>query len=65
MPEVLPGTKPLLVEGDLSSKMLEGAHTFIDGKINESIGNRLKLWNRDLTSQHAYELSVNRTEEGL
>jgi hypothetical protein len=58
MPEVLPGTKPLLMEGDLSAKMLDGAHKFIEGKINSSIANRLKLWNRDFTSRQAYELSV-------
>ena len=58
MPEVLPGTKRLMVEGDVAAKMLDGAHKFIDGKINESISNRLKLWNRDLTSRTAYETSV-------
>src|SRR6266496_418841 len=58
MPEVLPTTKPLTTEGDLSTKMLDGAHKFIEEKINESITTRLKLWNRDLTSQEAYEKSV-------
>lgn len=58
MPEVLPGTKPLTWDGDLSAKMLDGAHKFIEEKINESIVNRLKLWNRDFSSQEAYELSV-------
>jgi dienelactone hydrolase len=58
MPEVLPGTKPLSMEGDLSIKMLEGAHKFIEKKIDESVANRLKLWNRDLTSKEAYEKSV-------
>ncbi len=58
MPEVLPGTKLLAAENDLSAKMLNGAHKFIEVKINEAIGNRLKLWNRDLTSQEAYEKSV-------
>jgi len=58
MPQVLPGTKPLMMEGDLSIKMLEGAHKFIEKKIDESIAKRLKLWNRDLTSKEAYEKSV-------
>src|SRR5688572_7154027 len=58
MPEVMPGTMMLKWEGDLSAKMLDGAHKFIDGKIKESIGNRSKLWNRDLTSTEGYELSV-------
>ncbi len=63
MPEVLPGTKPLLREGDLSAKMLEGAHKFIEGKIKGSIGNRLKLWSRDLTSKEAYESSVKKNRK--
>ena len=58
MPKVMPSTKPLLPGGDLSEKMLDGAHKFIEEKINESIVNRLKLWNRDFSSQEAYEKSV-------
>src|SRR6266498_4485579 len=58
MPEVLPGTRLLEAENDLSVKMLNGAHKFIEEKINESVASRLKLWNRDLTSQQAYEKSV-------
>ena len=58
MPEILPGTKPLIRGGDLSGKMLDGAHKFIEEKINESIVNRLKLWNRDFSSREAYEISV-------
>ena len=58
MPEVLPGTRLLTQGGDLSAKMLDGAHKFIEEKINQSEDNRLKLWNRDLTSREAYELSV-------
>ena len=58
MPEVLPGTKLLTEGGDLSSKMLDGAHKFIEEKINQSIVNRLKLWKRDFNSREAYEISV-------
>lgn len=58
MPQVFPGTKPLTWEGDLSAKMLDGAHKFIDAKINASIASRAALWNRDLSSREAYERSV-------
>ncbi len=58
MPEVLPGTKPLAGDRDLSVKMLDGAHKFIEEKIHISSFNRLKLWNRDFSSQEAYEKSV-------
>ncbi|MCW3107813.1 MAG: hypothetical protein JWQ09_2319 [Segetibacter sp.] len=58
MPEVFPGTKSLLLTGDLSVKMLDGAHKFIDQKIDESIAHRSKFWNRDFSSPQSYELSV-------
>ena len=58
LPEVMPGTKPLTGEGDLSVQMMDGAHRFIERKIDESIRSRSKLWNRNLTSKGAYELSV-------
>jgi dienelactone hydrolase len=58
MPDVLPGTRPLTWQGDLSVKMLDGAHKFIDEKIEASVSARQKLWSRDLTSRDAYERSV-------
>jgi len=58
MPAVLPGTKLLTWEGDLSVKMLDGAHKFIESKIDGSVSDRSKLWNRDLSSPAAYENSV-------
>src|SRR5690349_20527685 len=63
MPDILPTTKPLAEEGDLSIKMREGAHKFTEKKIDESVANRLKLRHRDLSSKEAYEKSVepNRT----
>src|SRR6266446_8397793 len=58
MPDILPGTKPLTWDGDLSTKMLDGAHKLIDEKINESAAGRSKFWNRNFSSRQAYELSV-------
>jgi dienelactone hydrolase len=58
MPAVLPGTVPLTWQGDLSVKMLDGAHKFIEEKIEESVSSRSKLWSRDLSSPTAYERSV-------
>ncbi|MDZ4709977.1 MAG: dienelactone hydrolase family protein [Saprospiraceae bacterium] len=58
MPDVFPGTKRLTWEGDLSVKMLDGAHKFIEEKIDESVSRRLKLWGRNLSSPAAYEISV-------
>jgi len=58
MPQVMPSTKELLPDGDRSQKMLDGAHKFIEEKINESIVSRPKFWSRDYSSAKAYELSV-------
>ena len=54
----LPGTQPLTWEGDLSERMMDGAHRFVERQIDESIQKRPKHWNRDLTSRQAYERSV-------
>jgi dienelactone hydrolase len=54
----LPGTQPLTWEGDLSERMMDGAHRFVERKIEESIETRQKHWNRDFTSRQAYERSV-------
>src|SRR5262245_19150600 len=43
----LPGTEPLTWDGDLSERMMDGAHLFVERKIDESIVNRLQYWNRD------------------
>ncbi len=58
LPDVLSGTNRLTWEGDLSAKMLDGAHQFIEEKITLAIQNRSKLWNRDFNSPKAYEQSI-------
>ena len=54
----MPGTQPLTWTGDLSEKMMDGAHRFVERKIDESIRTRQKYWKRDLSSRLAYEKSV-------
>jgi dienelactone hydrolase len=54
----LPGTQPLTWDGDLSARMMDGAHRFVERKIEESIQTRQRYWNRDFTSRQAYERSV-------
>ena len=56
----LPGSQPLTWEGDLSEKMMDGAHRYVERKIAESIESRQKYWRRDLSSRAAYERSVER-----
>ena len=55
---VLPGTQPLDWDGDLSVRMMDGAHTFVERKIGESVAGRAKYWTRDFSSREAYEKSV-------
>src|ERR1041385_8769251 len=54
----LAGTQPLTWEGDLSERMMDGAHRYVEQKIAESIKTRQKYWKRDLSSRAAYEKSV-------
>jgi len=54
----LPGTQTLDWEGDLSERMMDGAHRFIERKIGESTAQRSNYWKRDLASPTAYGKSV-------
>jgi dienelactone hydrolase len=58
LPDVLPGTKPLALEEDRSITILEGAHQFIEAKIDGAPADRGRLWKRDFNSTDAYEESV-------
>ena len=54
----LPGAQPLTWEGDLSERMMDGAHRFVERKIDEAIRGRQKHWTRDFSSREAYDRSV-------
>jgi dienelactone hydrolase len=54
----LPGTRPLTDDGDLSKKMLDGAHRFVGHKIAASLTTRARLWKRDPSSPRVYEASI-------
>jgi dienelactone hydrolase len=58
IPATLPGTEPLTWQGDLAVRMMDGAHRFIERKIDESPRTRQKFWHRDLSSRGHYEASV-------
>lgn len=64
-PELLPGTRPLAEGGDLSRAMLDGAHRFVERKIDESIQERARLWSRDTSSVEAYEKSIRANRESF
>src|SRR5439155_26288553 len=55
----LPQTKPLEWEKcDLSSRLMDGAHRFIERQIAESVAKRSQFWSRDFSSPTAYVKSV-------
>src|SRR5437016_4345906 len=57
--ETLPQTKPLdWAESDLSSRLMDGAHRFIERQIAEAIAKRSQFWSRDFSSPAAYAQSV-------
>lgn len=63
---VLPGTKALgWDEADLSTRLMDGAHQFIERKIAEAPGKRAAFWNRDFSSVEAYTMSVQANRERL
>lgn len=57
--DTLPGTKPLeWPEPDLSGRLMDGAHQFVERKMVESLPRRSSFWTRDFTSPGAYLKSV-------
>lgn len=55
----LPGTAKLAwPEEDLSARLMDGAHRFVERKIDESEAKRAGFWQRDFSSVEAYEKSV-------
>jgi hypothetical protein len=56
----LPGTQLLSWQGDLSERMMDGAHQYVERQIAESVKARQQYWSRDLSSSAAYEKSVER-----
>ena len=42
----LPGTQPLVMDGDLASKMVDGIHLFLDRRLQEVQKERDQLWDR-------------------
>jgi dienelactone hydrolase len=64
--EPLPGTKSLeWEEADLSKRMMDGAHQFIERKIDEAPEKRAAFWSRDFSSAEAYVKSVQPNRERL
>jgi len=54
----LPGTAPLAWEGDIASRLVDGADAFLLGEIAKSVERRAPHWKRNLSSAQEYEASV-------
>src|SRR5689334_860963 len=57
-PQPLAGTKPLTMEGDITSTMLDGIDRFLTKQIEKFAANRESFWHRDFSSAEAYEKSI-------
>jgi hypothetical protein len=56
--QTLPGTQPLTWQDDLSVRMMDGAHRFVERRISDTLESRQRHWKRDFSSPQAYEQSV-------
>src|SRR6266581_756332 len=57
-PEPLAGTKPLTMQGDIASQMVDGIDRFLMKQIEKAAANREKFWTRDYSSAQAYDQSI-------
>ena len=56
--EPYPGTKPLEVEGDIASQMIDSIDRFLLRKIDESVAQRAKHWKPDYSTAKSYNASI-------
>ncbi|MEO8497605.1 MAG: hypothetical protein ABI614_21265, partial [Planctomycetota bacterium] len=62
----LAGTQPLLwEEADLSPRMMDAAHAFVERKIADAAGKRHEFWRYDLSSPEAYVASISENRNEL
>src|SRR6185436_1907737 len=54
----LPGAGTLSWNDDLSVRMMDGAHRFVERKIAQSVESRQRHWQRDFSSRESYEASI-------
>jgi dienelactone hydrolase len=65
-PEALPQTAALdWPEEDLSSRMMDGAHRFVEQRISQAKKDRSQFWKHDSSSPQAWEASIQQNREKL
>ena len=63
--EPLPGTQPLVADGDLAARMLAGIDVYLDWRLADAPKHRSLHWSRDLSSPAAYVASVDPNRQRL
>ncbi|MBP89855.1 MAG: hypothetical protein CMJ64_24640 [Planctomycetaceae bacterium] len=62
----LPNTKPLeWEEADLSERMMDAAHAFVERKIGDASAKRKAFWQYDFSSRDAYVASISENRDEL
>ena len=56
--ESLPGTQPLMLDGDIASQLVDGVDAFLLAQVEKSTERRARLWKRDFSSAEKYVASV-------
>jgi len=62
---VLPGTAPLVTDGDLATQMVAGIRRYLLHQTELQLTERAQLWRRDYTSVEHYERSVAPNRQSL
>ena len=63
--ELLPGAKPLTLEGDLAERMLDGAHRYLDRKLEQAVAGRAKRWAAAKASPKEHEVFLQEARREL
>lgn len=62
---VLPGTMMLDWEGDLASRLIDSCDSFLMKELEKTRAQRSHFWQRDFSSEEAYERSVRKNRDRL
>jgi dienelactone hydrolase len=63
--QVLPGTKPLTLTGDIASELVAGVDRFLLRELERSVETRGPKWQRDFSSREAYIQSIELNRQKL
>lgn len=64
-PVAQPGTKPLTMEGDIASQLVDGVDKFLLRELDKSVERRAKFWKYDFSSPEAFNKSIEPNRQRL